>query len=225
MDPSAGIFLAVALVALAAVLITVTRRGQAETTRRAADARSRGWTYSAGRAPVIATVKGAIDGEEFAAVTRRPAGMLGDNRGRLPTSTTVTVSAPHGDGAVVLSPAQPSGDGATIAGALLDGPLRSFVVGDEVPAIDGLTDVTSVVASSAPPETRVEATTVSLAQQILTGEVRDSVAQLAQGDGAKRPVVVVRRSGAASVRLLAEVTDLDEIERMARLAVAVARAT
>lgn len=223
MDPSAGIFLAVALVALATVLIVVSRRGQADTARRAADARSRGWRYSAGRAPVIATLEGVIDGVAFTAVTRRPAGMLGDNRGRLPTSTTVTVSAPHHDGAVVLSPALPSGDGAVIAGALLDGPLRSLVIGDDAVALDGLTDVSSVMASSAPPETRVESTSVSYAQQVLTAEMRDRFARLAHSDGAKRPVVVVRRSGAASVRVLAEVVGLDDIERMARLAVAVAR--
>lgn len=158
MDPLAGVVLGAGLLGLAILLIVVTVRGKRKNARLARDAGRRGWAFTPGPAPVVSTIAGTVDGVAFQATSRRPAGLLGDNRGAVPTVTEVTVAAPALAGGVILRPARADGAGAGLAEALLAGPFRAQVMGDRAAAITGLTDATDAIGTAAPRDTAVEAT-------------------------------------------------------------------
>lgn len=218
MDIGAGIVLGVGIVALAVLLIVVTLRGRRDRARMGDEAARRGWSYAAGVAPVNYTLSGVHEGLAFELVSRRPAGLLGDNRGAAPTVTALTADAPRIDGAAIILP--PIGDGAesAVPRALMDGPFRTMIVGDEAADVAGLSDVTGAVGAAAAARVSVEATSVGIAERLLDAPARTALDALRQRLGAENPVIIVRSASSITVRVLGQITALDDITAMAELA-------
>lgn len=224
MDMGAAYLLGAGLLGLFGFLAVHAWRTRERTGRLARSVLDRGWSFAAGKPPVIHEVTGAVAGLPFTAVSRRPAGMLGQNRGNAPTITMVTVPATRIEGAVAALPAMPDTAGLAFAKALAGDLFAEILLGDDAPAVEALPDVTAAFGGSFPSGYKVSASTGELALHHLGTELRQTLSDLAESRGRKRPVVLICRGTQASVRVLETVSDPDEIEALVRLAVLLARA-
>ena len=223
MDQGAAYLLGAGLLCLFGFLGFHAWRTRDKNGRLAKSAKDRGWSFTAGKPPLVHEVTGAVAGVPFTAVSRRPAGMLGQNRGNAPTVTTVTVPAPRIEGAVAAVPAMPDAQGLALAKALVGDLFADLLLGDEAPAVRDLPDVTEAFGNSFPLGYQVSATTSDLAMHIMGPDLRETLAALAEKRGQMRPVVLIRSATQASVRVLETVSDLDEIENLVKLALQLAR--
>ena len=140
------------------------------------------------------------------------------NRTSAPPTTALTLAAPHSDATVIVHPALPEGPGAGFANALAGGLFREIVLGEHASAMPGLVDVGATYAGNLQGAYSVFATRPEDAQSVLQPDVQDLLARLSADFGPRRQIVLVRRPESVSVRVLAEITDPDKIEAMARLA-------
>jgi len=224
MSVSAGIFLGVALLGLFIFLGYHAWQTRGESRRIAGQADARGWNYKAGAPPVIYELSGEVEGAPFTVVSRRPAGMLGANRGNAPTVTALSMEAPHIEGIVIAEPAMPAGGGAALANALAGDLFRTILLGEDADAARSLRDVTASFGGTFPGTHAVSASDPLLAQRLLHAEVQRALSGLAGRFGARRPIVLVRRQTGVSVRVLDSLTSLEDVEAIALLAAAAARA-
>lgn len=174
---------------------------------------------------MIHVVTGTVAGMPFTAVSRRPAGMLGQNRGNAPTLTVVTVPAPRIEGAVAAVPAMPDTAGMALANHLAGGLFSEILLGEEARTVAALPDVTAAFGGGFPSGYRVSASAVDLALHHLGPDLRQTLSALSESRGAMRPVVLIRTGTQATVRVLETVSDQDEIEALVRLAILLARAS
>lgn len=223
MDPGAAFLLGAGLLGLFGFLGFHVWQTRARHRRLARSASVRGWSFTAGKPPLVYELKGEVSGLPFAAVSRRPAGMLGQNQGKAPTVTMITVPAPRMEGAVAALPAMPDTAGLAFAKAIVGEMFAQILLGDEARAVHELSDVTEAFEGNFPSGYQVSATTGDLALHLLGPELRQTLATLAASRGPMRPIVLIRSATQASVRVLETVTDLDEIEDLLQLAILLAR--
>lgn len=223
MDPGAAYLLGAGLLGLFGFLGYNAWQTSGNDRRLVAAASARGWSFTAGKPPVVYDLKGEVDGVPFAVVSRRPAGMVGQNRGNVPTVTMVTVPAPRIEGAAAALPVVPDTGGLAFAKALAGDMFARTLLGDEARAVRELSDVTEAFGGSFPSGYQISATTSGLALHIMGPDLRETLAALAEKRGQMRPVVLIRSATQASVRVLETVTDLDEIESLVQLALLLAR--
>jgi hypothetical protein len=223
MDTGAAYLLGAGLLGLFGVLGYHAWQTRGAHRRLSANAAARGWTFSAGTAPVVYTLSGQLDGIAFSVESRRPAGLVGQNRGTAPTVTTVTLAAARIDGTVAATPVVPDAPGVALATALTGDLFARILLGQEAAVVNGLPDQTGAFAGGFPTSHRVFATDGDLARRVFGPELCDSLDAMGRSLGPTRPVVVIRTATQASVRVLDTVTDLDRIADLVRLAALVAR--